>query len=156
MEHPQWIEHSICAWGCNIWDTMGDSIVWDTASTGSYESTVFPGGIRYSLVNNVCGVRYSLGYRIHSDMGSPYAAVQNCNFATRSRYVQTYSWEKNYGFTPHLDFNPVPTRFNHKFLPTSMHSQSDHQVVFRGSNLGSPKFLFMNIRKEMYLWQLCS
>ena len=28
---------------------------------------VFPGGVGYSLVNNVCVVRYSLGYRIHSD-----------------------------------------------------------------------------------------
>ena len=28
------------------------------------------GGVRYSLVNNVCGVRYSLGYRIHSDNGT--------------------------------------------------------------------------------------
>ena len=43
------------------------NIVWGTASTGSYGGTVFPGGVRYSLVNNVCGVRYSLGYRIHSD-----------------------------------------------------------------------------------------
>ena len=32
------------------------NIVWDTASTGSYGGTVFPGGVRYSLVNNVCGV----------------------------------------------------------------------------------------------------
>ena len=46
------------------------NIVWDTASPGSYGGTVFPGGyIRYSLVNNVCGIRYSLGYRIHSDTG---------------------------------------------------------------------------------------
>ena len=45
------------------------NIVWGTASTGSYGGTVFPGGIRYSLVNNVCGVQYSLGYRIHSDTG---------------------------------------------------------------------------------------
>ena len=43
--------------------------VWGTASTGSYGGTVFPGVIHYSLVNNVCGVRYSLGYRIHSDTG---------------------------------------------------------------------------------------
>ena len=43
------------------------NIVWGTASTGGYGGTVFPGGIRYSLVNNVCGVQYSLGYRIHSD-----------------------------------------------------------------------------------------
>ena len=42
------------------------NIVWDTASTGSYEGTVFPEGICYSLVNNVCGVRYSLRYKIHS------------------------------------------------------------------------------------------
>ena len=35
-----------------------------------------------------------------------------------SRYVQTCSWEKNYGFTPNLDFNPLPTRFNFtEFLP---------------------------------------
>ena len=46
------------------------NIVWGTASTGGYGGTVFPGGVRYSLVNNVCGVRYSLGYRIHSDTGS--------------------------------------------------------------------------------------
>ena len=39
----------------------------DTASTGGYGGTVFPGWVRYSLVNNVRGVRYSLGYRIHSD-----------------------------------------------------------------------------------------
>ena len=45
------------------------NIVWGTASTGGYGGTVFPGGVRYSLVNNVCGVRYSLGYRIHSDTG---------------------------------------------------------------------------------------
>ena len=45
------------------------NIVWDTASTGSYGGTVFPEGKCYSLVNNVCGVRYSLGYRIHSDTG---------------------------------------------------------------------------------------
>ena len=31
--------------------------------------------------------------------------------------------EKNYGFTPNLDFNPLPTRFNlTEFLHTSMHS----------------------------------
>ena len=47
------------------------NIVWGTASTGDYGGTVFPGGVRYSLVNNVCGVRYSLGYRIHSDTGCP-------------------------------------------------------------------------------------
>ena len=45
------------------------NIVWGTASTGGYGGTVFPGGVRYSLVNNVCEVRYSLGYRIHSDTG---------------------------------------------------------------------------------------
>ena len=45
------------------------NIVWGTASTGGYGGTVFPGGVRYSLVNNVCGVQYSLGYRIHSDTG---------------------------------------------------------------------------------------
>ena len=64
-------------------DTMRDTIlgirlgiqyslvntVWNTASTGSYGGTIFPGGICYSLVNNVCGVRYSLEYRIHSDIG---------------------------------------------------------------------------------------
>ena len=34
-----------------------------------------------------------------------------------SRYVQTSScsWAKNYGFTPHLDFNLLPTRFNLNF-----------------------------------------
>ena len=62
-------------------DTMGDTIswirwgiqyslvnlVWDTVSTGG---TIFPGGVRYSLfMNNVCRVRYSLGYKIHSDTG---------------------------------------------------------------------------------------
>ena len=36
----------------------------DTASTDSHGGTVFPGKVRYSLV-----VRYSLGYRIHSDTG---------------------------------------------------------------------------------------
>jgi len=46
------------------------NLVWGTASTGGYGGTVFPGGVRYSLVNNVCGVRYSLGYRIHSDTGT--------------------------------------------------------------------------------------
>ena len=45
------------------------NIVWGTASTGGYGGTVFPGGVRYSLVNNVRGIRYSLGYRIHSDTG---------------------------------------------------------------------------------------
>ena len=61
-------------------DTMGDTIltivnlVWDTvftseycmgtASTGSYGGTIFPGGIRYSLLNNVC-----MGYYIHWDTG---------------------------------------------------------------------------------------
>ena len=29
------------------------STVWDTASTGSYGGTVFPGGIHHLLVNNV-------------------------------------------------------------------------------------------------------
>ena len=29
-----------------------------------------------------------------------------------SRYVQTFSWEKNYGFILNLDFNPCPTRFH--------------------------------------------
>ena len=28
------------------------------------------GGVCYPLVNNVCGIRYSLGYRIHSDTGA--------------------------------------------------------------------------------------
>ena len=27
--------------------------------------------------------------------------------------------KKNYGFTPNLHFNPLPTRFNFKFLPPS-------------------------------------
>jgi len=45
------------------------NIVWGTASTGGFGGTVFPEGVRYSLVNNVRGVRYSLGYRIHSDTG---------------------------------------------------------------------------------------
>ena len=65
------------------------NIVWGAVFTGGYGGTVFPGGVRYSLVNNVRGVRYSLvnnvrgvryslvnnvrgvryslGYRIHSD-----------------------------------------------------------------------------------------
>ena len=47
------------------WHISGDSDI----ATGGYGGTVFPGGVRYSLVNNVCGVRYSLGYRIHSDTG---------------------------------------------------------------------------------------
>ena len=51
------------------------NIVWGTASTGGYADTVFPGGVRYSLVNNVCGVRYSLGYRIHSD--TVFAIIRN-------------------------------------------------------------------------------
>ena len=42
--------------GCSIhWWLWGYSIPWGG------------GGVRYSLVNNVRGVRYSLGYRIHSD-----------------------------------------------------------------------------------------
>ena len=57
------------------------NIVWNTASTGSYGGTVFPEGVRYSLVNNVCGVRYALGYRIHSDTG---ADVRRCAAALRS------------------------------------------------------------------------
>ena len=36
-------------------------IVWDTASTDSYGGTVFPGGIRYSLMY--------VGYNIHWDTG---------------------------------------------------------------------------------------
>ena len=31
--------------------------------------TIFPEGILHSLVNKVCGVQYSRGYRIHSDTG---------------------------------------------------------------------------------------
>ena len=31
--------------------------------------TIFSEGIPYSLVNKVCGVQYSRGYRIHSDTG---------------------------------------------------------------------------------------
>ena len=62
----------IYVWGYNIGDTLGIqyslvNLVWDTASTGSYGGTVFLGGVCYSLVNNVCGIRYSLGYKIHSD-----------------------------------------------------------------------------------------
>ena len=39
---------------------------------------------------------------------------------SESRYVQTSSREKNYGFIPNLDFNPLPTRFNFtEFLPPS-------------------------------------
>ena len=34
------------------------------------------GGVRYSLVNNICGVRYSLGYRIHSDTGDPFVLLR--------------------------------------------------------------------------------
>ena len=41
-----------------------------TASTGSYRGTVFPGGTLFTTVTNVCGVRHSLGYRIHSDTGT--------------------------------------------------------------------------------------
>ena len=52
-----------------VWGAV--NIVWGTASTGGYGGTVFPGGARYSLVNNVCEVRYSLGYRIHSDTRNP-------------------------------------------------------------------------------------
>ena len=37
--------------------------------------------------------------------------------------------KKNYGFTPNLDFNPLPTRFNlTEFLPTSMHSGSMQHI----------------------------
>ena len=56
--------------GYNIHYTV--NIVWDTVSTDSYGGTIFPwGGERgcYSLVHNICGVWYSLGYRIHSDNG---------------------------------------------------------------------------------------
>ena len=62
------------------------NIVWGTASTGGYGGTVFPGGVRYSLVNNVCGVRYSLGYRIHSDTGLAMEMV-----CSRSRSLLCYS-----------------------------------------------------------------
>ena len=37
--------------------------------------------------------------------------------------------KKNYRFTPNLDFNPLPTRFNFtEFLPTSMHSESMQHI----------------------------
>ena len=53
------------------------STVWDTASTGSYGGTVFPGGIHHLLVNNVCGVQNSVGYRIHSDTEAvPHRKIQ--------------------------------------------------------------------------------
>ena len=46
-----------------------------TGASLAYGGTVFPGGVHYSLVNNVCGVRYSLGYRIHSDTGNHMASL---------------------------------------------------------------------------------
>ena len=45
------------------WWLWGYSIPWGGGGGGG-------GGVRYSLVNNVRGVRYSLGYRIHSDTGN--------------------------------------------------------------------------------------
>ena len=33
--------------------------------------TIFPTGIPFSLVNNVWGIQYSRGYRIHYDTGLP-------------------------------------------------------------------------------------
>ena len=37
--------------------------------------------------------------------------------------------KKNHGFTPNLDFNPLPTRFNlTEFLPTGMHSESMQHI----------------------------
>ena len=30
-------------------------------------------GVRYSLVNNICGLRYLLGYKIHSDTGDRFS-----------------------------------------------------------------------------------
>ena len=63
------------------------NIVWNTASTGSYGGTVFPWGVRYSLVNNVCGVRYSPGYRIHSDTGIDCAWLRHLEESNHDRRV---------------------------------------------------------------------
>ena len=50
------------------------------------------GGVRYSLVNNVHGVRYSLGYRIHSDTGCPhYTSVKmSCPHFRGSEYLSGF------------------------------------------------------------------
>ena len=43
--------------------------------------------------------------------------------------ISDFLMRKNYGFTPNLDFNPLPTRFNlTEFLPTSMHSESMQHI----------------------------
>ena len=62
-----WVQYSLVniVWGAVFTSKycMGYSIHW---WLWGYS---IPWGVRYSLVNNVCGVRYSLGYRIHSDTG---------------------------------------------------------------------------------------
>ena len=56
-----------------VWDTVfTNEYCMDTASTGSIEvqHSLGGGGLCYLLVNDVCGVRYSLRYRIHSGTGA--------------------------------------------------------------------------------------
>ena len=62
------------------------NLVWDTVFTSEYcmglvaMGVVFSGGIRYSLVNNVCGVRYDIHW--DSDTGSvPQARGVACGVA---------------------------------------------------------------------------
>ena len=69
---------------------------------------------------------------------------------------------KNYGFTPNLDFNPLPIKFNFtKFLPTSMHSESIQHIKGEENKYKHGmsivfKLVSIDIRKGMHFWQLCS
>ena len=77
------------------------NIVWDTASTGRYWGTVFSEGVHYSLVNNVCGVRYSLGYRIHSDTGPVRVlmkASRTVYYMLTVKWVQSIDSNQSIGF----------------------------------------------------------
>ena len=57
--------------------------------------------------------------------------------STESRYVPTCSWEKNYGFTPNVDFDPLSTRFNFtEFLRQCIHAFREYAAEKRTNKYG--------------------
>ena len=54
--------------------------------------TIFPTGIPFSLVNNVWGMQYSRGYRIHHDTSSGATSRTSSEEAEAGSALESGSW----------------------------------------------------------------
>ena len=115
--HAQYAYLALCA------ETKSKKCASDNNSHLVDHSWPFLANFRLTTTKNINWTRASIA----SFQGSAQLSIASAvpRGFSESRYVVTCSWEKNYGFTPNIDFNPLSTRFNFtEFLPTSMHSES--------------------------------